>query len=111
MCPTRAAAARPLARTAALARFDADLLDELAAAEVPDGSLGDRLDVAAVADLPPALRLRVLHRWLAHDAPEVHLAHVLAVDELVTGWRGQRGVDVPAGTVRREHGQLVLGAR
>ncbi len=100
-----------LARTAALARFDADLLDELAAADVPDDSLADRLDVGTVADLPPALRLRVLHRWLRRTAPEVHLTHVLAVDELITGWRGQRGVDVPGGTVRREHGQLVLDAR
>ena len=93
-----------LARTAALAREDADALDELAAAvEAPD-----ELPCVVLEQLPAALRQRVLRRWLlSRGATEVNRGHTLAVAELVTGWRGQRWVEVPGVRVVRRDGLLV----
>lgn len=91
-----------LARTAALARDDADLLDQLAREAVAPT---ETLAVADVAPLPAALRRRVLHGWLAERA-EVTMEHVLAVAALVERWRGQGPVAVPGGTVTRSGGEL-----
>jgi tRNA(Ile)-lysidine synthase len=90
-----------LARTAAQLRADADLLDELAAAaarQLADGQPG--LPAAALAAQPPAIRTRLLRRAaLAAGAPAGALSqqHVTQLDALVTGWHGQRGVDLPGG--------------
>ncbi len=93
-----------LVRTAALAREDADALDELAAAvEAPD-----RLPCAVLVTLPAAVRQRVLRRWLlARGATEVQRAHTLAVAALVTDWHGQRWVEVPGLRIVRSNGLLV----
>ena len=62
--------AEALARTAALARDDADLLDALAADADPGT---DTLDCAELAALPAALRTRVIRRWLLrHGASRGH---------------------------------------
>jgi tRNA(Ile)-lysidine synthase len=93
-----------LARTAALARDDADLLDQLAA-EADPGT--DTLDCAALLALPAALRTRVLRRWLLrHGADEVTMAHLVAVDALVTDWRGQGSADLPTVRVTRQDGSV-----
>ncbi|MBW8487740.1 tRNA lysidine(34) synthetase TilS [Actinomadura parmotrematis] len=93
-----------LARTARLLRDDADALDQIArealgSARAADAS-GVVLDVAALAELPRAVRTRVL-RVAAVEAgsPPGTLAavHVEEVDRLVTAWRGQRHVDLPGG--------------
>jgi tRNA(Ile)-lysidine synthase len=64
-----------------------------------------------LAALPAALRSRVLRRWLAaQGAGEVGAGHVRAVEALVLAWRGQRGVDLPGGTVAREGGRLLWQA-
>lgn len=106
--------AEALARTAALARADADLLDaeatELAIAVTDsDGAL----DVTALATAPTALRTRVLRRAaLAAGCPATDLTagHVAAVDRLVTDWHGQRGVDLPGRvTARRIERRIRLG--
>ena len=89
--------AEALARTARLLRSDADALDALADAAAVDG-----LAVADLADLPDALRTRVLRRAaIAAGAPagELSHAHVDEVDRLVVDWRGQRGVSLPGGLV------------
>ncbi len=91
--------AASLARTAEQLREDADTLDDLAdrAAATALGTAGG-LDVAALAQLPTAVRRRVLRRALldaGSPAAELFRSHVLAVDALVTGWRGQQGVDLP----------------
>ena len=100
--------AAALARTAFLAREDADLLDALAA-EADPGTVA--LACAAVAELPPALRHRVLRRWLlARGVEDAGLAHVIAVEALVLRWHGQRGVPVPGGTVTRRGGELLWQA-
>jgi len=102
-----------LARTGALARADADLLDAQAAEIAdtvtdPDGGV----DATALASAPTALRSRVLrHAALAAGCPGTDLTagHVAALDRLVNDWHGQRGVDLPGGVVaRRSHGRLRL---
>jgi len=68
--------------------------------------------VATLAAAPPSLRHRVLHRAaVSAGAPPAELtrAHVLEVDKLLVGWRGQRWIDLP-GPLRalRRDGVLVL---
>jgi tRNA(Ile)-lysidine synthase len=87
-----------LARTARLLRDDADALDVFAAAAFEDCRAADGLDVERLATLLPALRRRVLRSAaVAAGCPATDLTagHVDAVEELVTGWHGQRGVDLP----------------
>lgn len=96
-----------LARSAALARADADLLENLAAEAAADLDLAEPLPVRAVRDLPEALRLRVVRHWLvAGGAARVDMVHVLAVDALITSWKGQGPVDVPGGRVVRRGATL-----
>ena len=86
-----------LARTADLLRRDADTLDALADAAAVEG-----LAVVDLVDLPDALRTRVLRRAAiaaGAAAGALSQAHVQAVDQLVVGWRGQRGVSLPGGLV------------
>jgi tRNA(Ile)-lysidine synthase len=99
-----------LARTATLLREDLDLLDELARRELDRLQDDSGLPAGELADLPAALRRRVLRDWLrgggVRDLQAVHLA---AVDALLTAWRGQGRVDLPGGAgVVRTSGRLVL---
>ena len=74
-----------LARTAELARADADLLDSLTP---PVG--GEDPSALWLAGLDPALRGRYIREWLlARREGDVAAVHVSAIDELVTG--GQKG--------------------
>lgn len=103
--------AEALARTATLARADADELDAQAARLQP--AAGQGLPVALLRDLPQALATRVLRDWLiAGGVGEPSHAHLRAVWGLVDAWRGQAGIDLPGGVraVRRE-GVLWLVAR
>ncbi|MFI6102524.1 tRNA lysidine(34) synthetase TilS [Lentzea sp. NPDC051213] len=94
-----------LARTAAQLREDCDALDSLAAA-----FSGDCCAVDDIAELPVALRRRVLRSWLIEEGvPELSDSHLRRVDALVSEWRGQGGVWLPGGFVaRRAHGRLVV---
>jgi len=91
--------AATLARTADQLRADMDLLDDLAEAAYATLVADDpALDAAALAAHPDALRRRILRlAALAAGCPAAELfhEHVLALDALVTGWRGQRWVDLP----------------
>jgi tRNA(Ile)-lysidine synthase len=100
--------AAALARTAAQLREDTEALDQWAARIVTE--LPAELPVDDVVDLPPAVRRRVLRRWLlAGDVRELTDAQLRSVDELVGVWRGQGGVWLPGGlVVRRAHGRLLL---
>ena len=64
--------------------------------EHPPGAAG--LPVADLEQLPAAIRTRLLRR-LALDAgappAELFHEHVLALEALVTAWRGQKWVDLP----------------
>ena len=103
-----------LARTAAQLREDADALDAIAerlcavALAGPAADGGADMRVAVLADEPPALRRRVLRRWLLkRGVPELTDAHLRSVDALIGDWRGQGGVWLPGGFVtHRAHGRL-----
>jgi tRNA(Ile)-lysidine synthase len=96
-----------LARTADQLRADADVLDELTARCAAENAT---LDVVALAGLPAAIRTRLLHKAaIAAGAPagSVTARHVAGLDALVTGWHGQRWVDLPGGVqCHRRHGRL-----
>ncbi|SEP81625.1 tRNA lysidine(34) synthetase TilS [Lentzea albida] len=94
-----------LARTAAQLREDCDALDSLA-----EAFAGDCCAVDDIAELPAALRRRVVRTWLMDEGvPELSDSHLRRVDALVSEWRGQGGVWLPGGfVVRRAHGRLVV---
>ncbi|MDR1265155.1 MAG: tRNA lysidine(34) synthetase TilS [Propionibacteriaceae bacterium] len=97
-----------LARTAELARGDADLLDALAEEASAQVAIGPGLGAARLAALAPALRGRVILAWLRRQGSEAGLAQVQAVERLATAWRGQAGTDVPGGRVVRQDGRLLF---
>jgi tRNA(Ile)-lysidine synthase len=116
--------AEALARTAPQLRADMDHLDDLARAELsrlaglPRGSwpLGGcpPLSVEALGALAWPIRSRVLRlAALAAGgiAAELTYDHVLALDALVTDWRGQRWIELP-GHLRatREDGMIHLAS-
>jgi tRNA(Ile)-lysidine synthase len=88
-----------LARTARLVASDLTALDSLAdtaagEATDPDGSLR----VPALADLPAALRTRILRGYalgLGVPGSALSAAHIDALDALVTAWHGQGPVALP----------------
>jgi tRNA(Ile)-lysidine synthase len=106
--------AEALVRTASQLRADAECLDDLAFAE--SGQLrGDCSDPAGLEAswlraLPAAIRTRVLRdAAIMAGCPHGTLSagHVGAIDALVTGWHGQRWVDLPGGVrARRLDGKV-----
>ena len=99
-----------LARTAALLREDLDALDALAAVAHARLTADGDLDARGAAELPAALRRRVLRAWLRDGGvPDVQAVHLHAVDALLVAWRGQGRIDLPSGAgVVRASGRLVL---
>ena len=98
--------AAALARTAEMVRADVEALDRLAGRwydehRLEAGSADDAgvvLDVPELAGLDEAIRLRVLRlAALAAGCPsgELFRVHVLAAEELVTGYRGQTRIELP----------------
>jgi len=106
--------AAALARSAAILRDDADALDEMAQAVISRVDLSD-LDCAALAELPRAIRSRILRAAIyAAGAPNgsVSADHLSGVEALVTSWRGQGEASLPGGVkVARISGRLSLLAR
>jgi len=106
--------AEALARTAGQLRADAECLDDLAFAESGQlrGDCSDPagLDAKQLKDLPSAIRTRVLRdAAIMAGCPHGALTagHVERIAELVTGWRGQRWVDLPGGVrARRRDGKV-----
>lgn len=103
-----------LARTAEQLQEDVAALDAFAAAALAGARAEGGLDVAALLAMPDAVRRRVL-RLAALDAgaapSELFRVHVLAMDELVTAYRGQHWVDLPGHLrARRSGDRLVLSA-
>jgi tRNA(Ile)-lysidine synthase len=105
--------AAALARTAGQLRADAEALAGWADMEAERLRDGDgSLDAAALTQLPLAVRSRVLHSAaLAAGCPAGLLTagHIGQLGELLTGWRGQRWIDLP-GRVRalRRCGKLLF---
>jgi tRNA(Ile)-lysidine synthase len=90
--------ARTLARTADQLRDDMALLDSLADDLLARVATPHGLSIPLLAVQPPALRRRVIRAAaLAAGAPPAELfhEHVLAVDALLTDWRGQKWIDLP----------------
>jgi len=114
-----------LARTADLLREDADALDGYAAdllarATVPlreprPGPARDlvALDVAVLAAAPDAVRRRALlaaARAVGSPPGSLGRRHAVAMDALVTRWRGQGPVQLPRAVARRNCGTLLVAA-
>jgi tRNA(Ile)-lysidine synthase len=103
--------AAALSRTARLARADSDALDAWAAqahASAEDAS--GAIAVAALLELPEAIRTRVLRlAALSAGSPPTDLtaAHIEALEALVDGWRGQRGVSLPGRLSARRDGAAI----
>ena len=96
-----------LARQAAVARAESDLLDELAADLLDEadraGPLQRSLDVAVLAGAPEALVRRALRLWLGPPPPAA--GHIEAVLAVVRGER--RSAELPPGvSVTRSHGRV-----
>jgi tRNA(Ile)-lysidine synthase len=106
-----------LARSADLLRDDADLLDALARAEfervvVRDEAGDGTADCEALAEMPPAIRTRVVRLMCLQcgsPADALGLDHVRRVDALVMHWSGQGEVALPGGVIAtRAYGRLCL---
>ncbi|WP_280343100.1 tRNA lysidine(34) synthetase TilS [Nocardia neocaledoniensis] len=120
--------AQALARTADQLRDDGEVLDALttdllrAARSHRDSGPADSdrptLSIEILTTAPAALRRRTIRAWLAEQGVGGLLnAHLQAIDELVSDWRGQGGVAVAGGgrdhrlVVAREHGTLTVRAQ
>jgi tRNA(Ile)-lysidine synthase len=97
-----------LARTAELLAEDADALDAAAADLLAAARAGgaeaapDALDVAVLAAAPTAIRRRALlvaARAAGSPPGALSRRHAVAVDALITAWRGRGQVDLPGGLV------------
>jgi tRNA(Ile)-lysidine synthase len=102
--------AEALARTAAQLRDDADVLEKIAASERERADTP--MSTASLAGLPGALRSRVLRSAALEagcPAGALTAAHVARIEELVTDWHGQRGVDLPGGVrAARRSGEVLF---
>ena len=99
-----------LARTAELLREDSAALEQAASRLLEmaeeDGA-GARLRVDLLALAPPGLRRRALRQWIEKgrgDLKRIERVHVLAVESLLYGERGERVIELPGGlrVVRRK---------
>jgi len=101
-----------LARTARLFRDDADALDAWAAQVEAEAANEDGLDVGRLAEVPPAVRRRVLRRAAIRagsPAGDLFARHVEAMDQLVTAWHGQGPLHLPGAVeLRRRSGRLAF---
>jgi tRNA(Ile)-lysidine synthase len=104
--------AEALARTAGQLRDDVEVLEKIASDERTVGSRGPDISAVSLAELPGAVRGRVLRSAaLAAGCPAGALtsAHVTRIEELVTNWHGQRWIDLPGGVrASRQEGQLLF---
>jgi tRNA(Ile)-lysidine synthase len=101
--------AEALARTAAALREDTDTLDDQAARASAAMAADDGLATARLAELPAAIRRRVIRGWLlTSGASDLTNVQIRGVDRLVTDWRGQGGVAVGS-SLRNE--RLFAGRR
>lgn len=105
-----------LARTARLAREDAEALDQFAEDQLEElaehAEAGISLPANALAANPPALRQRIIRMTVkAEFGVSLSRTQTLEVARLVTDWHGQGPLDLPGLTVIRQAGLLILRAR
>lgn len=105
-----------LARSAAMLRDDADALDDLAeqahAAHVVREEGGSSCEVAALSDMPRALRTRVIRMMClaaGSDPGALTAEQVWTVDRLVSDWHGQGPTYLPGRVkAQRRYGRLAI---
>ena len=104
--------AEALARTAEQLREDADYLEEVALAEyhsmVTLAATSLKLPVGELTELPRAIRLRVLKHAMEVLGSQPQRVHVLAVNDLIDDWHGQKELALPGVRVVRKSEQLEL---
>jgi tRNA(Ile)-lysidine synthase len=99
-----------LARTARLIAADTAVLDALAAAA---GNVDDdgALDLDGLAELPSAVRTRVLRLWATGlGGGALTHRHIDALDALVTDWHGQGPTALPGGVEVARRGRRLTGS-
>ena len=103
-----------LARSARILREDADALDHWAENVISEIGVNN-LEVAKLAELPKAVRSRVLRRAIyAAGAPSgsISAEHLKPVESLITAWEGQGECSLPGGVkVLRISGRISLSNR
>ncbi|MBJ7386055.1 MAG: tRNA lysidine(34) synthetase TilS [Mycolicibacterium sp.] len=100
--------AEALVRTAAALREDTDELDAQALTRLKALAVEGGLAVDRMAELPAAIRRRVIRGWLlAEGATGLTDKQIRAVDLLITDWRGRGGVAVES----PHRGQRVFAER
>lgn len=98
-----------LARAGSIAAADAAALEELAKRYLPAaGNSSVLLEIPEVANLPVALRYRILRRALLQRGLVPKHASVVAIDALITHWHGQGAVAVGGARVTRVGNQLMV---
>ena len=100
--------AQALGRSADMLRDDADALDAYAQLVLASGEVAvENLEV-----LPKAVRTRVLRQLAISGGALVNdlsRDHVLAIDNLITNWKGQGPLNLPGQVnVKRESGKLIF---
>ncbi len=105
--------AEALARTAETLREDDEVLAELAMAAylkvAKEGSTQISIGVQEFKDLPLAIRHRVVAlAAVVLQAPMLARVHILAIDELVDSWHGQKPLTLPGIRVERTGETLAL---
>jgi tRNA(Ile)-lysidine synthase len=102
--------AEALVRTAEQLRDDAEVLEQIAATERWRDDC--QMSAASLSGLPGAVRTRVLRSAALEagcPAGALTAAHVARIEELVTDWHGQRGVDLPGGIrAARRSGEVLF---
>jgi tRNA(Ile)-lysidine synthase len=101
-----------LARTSDQLREDADLLDFQAEQAfhsiVQVGPTSLIVSVIALAELPEAIRYRVIRLAGTTLGGHLHRSHVLEIDRLLTNWHGQKPLAVPSVRVERTGENIVF---
>lgn len=105
--------AEALARTAETLREDDEVLAELAMAAylkvAKEGATQISIGVQEFKDLPLAIRHRVVAlAAVVLQAPMLARVHILAIDELVDSWHGQKPLTLPGIRVERTGETLAL---
>ena len=103
--------AEALARTAEHLQDDAEVLDAISDEVFSNTAIvaikGTTSLECSIEDLPRAIRARVYQRAAsATGCGPLASSHIQGIDEIVTNWHGQAGIDVPGGRVVRENGIL-----
>ena len=99
-----------LARTAELAREDADYLDQVSNALFAQiaklHATAIDLAIDQLAELPAALQNRVLHQALTTLGAEPARVHIAEIKQLIENWHGQKPLTLPAVRVERKGNTL-----